>query len=102
MSNSKIKIEVQHFHGCPNGPAMIANVKEAIAEFDGGVVYSELLVDSNEIAGRIGFRGSPTLIINGEDFEGSPAPERPALNCRIYPNGVPSPDDIRSKIAELM
>ncbi|WP_337871840.1 thioredoxin family protein, partial [Ignavibacterium sp.] len=80
----KIKIEIQHFLGCPNSPILIERVKEVITNLD-NVSYSEVLIDTNEKAEEIKFRGSPTLLINGEDFENEPEPESPALACRYYP-----------------
>ena len=90
MNNKKIKIEIQHFHGCPNSPEMIELVKEAIKEYNGQIIYQEVLVESNEQASKINFRGSPTLLINGNDFENLPAPEYPALTCRYYPKVIPT------------
>ncbi|MDP2362219.1 MAG: DUF2703 domain-containing protein, partial [Ignavibacteria bacterium] len=83
-----IIIELQHFHGCPNSPILIERVKEAIKDFD-DIEYKEIIVDSNEKAEKLKFRGSPTLLINGIDFENLSEPENPALACRYYPNGLP-------------
>ena len=93
-----IKVEVQHFEGCPNGPEMINNVKEAIARFDGEVEYRELLVDTIEKAQEIGFLGSPTLMINGKDFEGREKLLFTSLNCRVYEHGIPSVEQILNKL----
>ncbi len=100
--SSKLILEVQHFHGCPNGPKMIANVLEAVKDFGDTVEYKETIVDSNELAQSIGFLGSPTLLINGVDFEGRQAPEKISLNCRVYINGLPTAEEIKAKISELL
>ncbi|MEO8232087.1 MAG: DUF2703 domain-containing protein [Ignavibacteriota bacterium] len=100
MTAKKIIIELQHFIGCPNSPILIGRVKEAIKEFE-NIGYKELIVDSNDKAEEIKFRGSPTLLINGKDFENQPKPDNPALACRYYPNGLPSTDEIKSKLLEL-
>ncbi len=42
--SKKIEIEIQHFEGCPNGPAMIQNVKEAIKDYAKQINYKEVLV----------------------------------------------------------
>ena len=94
----KIKIEIQHFSGCPNSEEMIKRVKEAIVGFEDIVKYNELLVETNELAERIKFRGSPTVLINGEDIEGREEPESASLNCRVYEKGLPEVEDIRKKI----
>ena len=101
MTN-KVIVEVQHFHGCPNGPAMIKNVQKALKGLEDKVEYREILVDNNELAQKVKFLGSPTLLINGVDFEGREFPGIAMLNCRIYPNGVPAPDEIKTKIEKLL
>ena len=68
--DKKVKITIQHFHGCPNSGRMIQNVLNAIRDLRDKVEYEEILVETNELAQKFKFRGSPTLLINGEDFEG--------------------------------
>jgi len=94
----KIKIEIQHFRGCPNSPEMIRRVKEAIKGIEEKIEYNEILVESNELAERLKFRGSPTLLINGKDFEGREEPESASLNCRVYENGLPNVYEIKKNI----
>jgi len=93
----KTVIEIQHFHGCPNSPILIERVKDALKGFD-NIEYKEVIIDSNENAEKYKFRGSPTLLINGNDFENLPEPAKPALMCRYYPNGLPAVEDIKNKI----
>ncbi len=95
MNKLKIKIEIQHFDDCPNSPKLIQRVKEAIKYYVKNIQYEEILVTSNEEAQRIGFRGSPTLLINGKDIEDLPVPKEPALMCRFYSDGLPSVDAIK-------
>ena len=96
--NDKIKIEIQHFRGCPNSPEMIHRVKEAIKGSEEKIEYNEVLVESNELAEKLKFRGSPTVLINGKDIEGREEPESAALNCRVYENGLPTVEEIKNKI----
>jgi len=93
--NDKIKIEIQHFRGCPNSPEMIHRVKQAIKGIEEKIEYNEVLVESNEFAEEIKFRGSPTLLINGKDFEGREEPELAALNCRVYESDLPNVHEIK-------
>lgn len=97
---SKIKVELQHFIGCPNSPILIERVKEAIKDLD-NLDYDEIIVDSSDKAEELKFRGSPTLLINGKDFENQPEPVKPALACRYYPNGLPTVDQIKTRILDL-
>lgn len=96
----KINLELQYFIGCPNTPAFIRRVNEALKCMD-NISYRETIVDSNEKAVDVKFRGSPTLLINGEDFDYQPEPEKPALTCRYYPYGLPDIDKIKKRIKQL-
>ena len=94
---NKITLEIQYFNGCPNSNELIERVKVAIQEFDSKITYFETLVDDNLMAEKVKFRGSPTLLINGEDFEYLSEPVNPNLSCRFYPNGLPTIEEIRKK-----
>jgi len=96
--NNKIKIDIQYFNGCPNSSEMIHRVNEAIKGSEDKIEYNVVLVESNELAEKLKFRGSPTVLINGEDIEGREAPESSSLNCRIYENGLPEVEEIRKRI----
>lgn len=99
---SKIKIEYQYFEGCPNHRKMQENILEAIKGMEDKVEINYILVENNEIASKIGFRGSPTLLINGEDYEGMPPQPEPSMSCRFYAGGIPTPSDIRKKLELLI
>ena len=98
---SKIKIEYQYFEGCPNHKKLHKNILEAIKDMEDKVEIKYILVENNEIASKIGFRGSPTLLINGEDFEGMPPQEEPSLSCRFYKNGVPSAIELKKRLKSI-
>lgn len=99
---SKIKIVVQHFNDCPNGPKMIENVKEAIKRIEYFIEYEEIIIDTNEKAKLYNFRGSPTLLINNKDFENMIEPLNPSLSCRYYNNGVPDAQSIKNKLMDIL
>jgi hypothetical protein len=102
LSNQfKVILQIQHFQGCPNSTEMIRRVKEAIGGIKDEIKYQEVLVETNELVEKIKFRGSPTLLINGKDFEEREEPEAASLNCRYYQNGLPTSDDIKEKIKSL-
>jgi hypothetical protein len=71
------------------------NISEAIKGLEDKIELTKILVEDEATAKKVGFRGSPTLLINGEDIEGVPAPAEPSLACRFYANGIPSSDEIR-------
>jgi len=93
-----INVEIQYFGGCPNSGELLDRTKEAITQCDLEVNLIEVLVDSPAKAVDVKFRGSPTLLINGEDIEGMPKPDNPSLSCRYYKAGLPSVESIRDKI----
>jgi hypothetical protein len=90
--------EIQYFTGCSNSQTMIDSVREAITKLSAKVDYKETLVESPEYACKIKFRGSPTLLINGIDFENLPEPENGNLSCRYYPKGIPETEQILNEI----
>jgi len=96
----KVQLEFQYFEGCPNHKKMSDNLIRAIEGLENKIDVLNVLVEDEETAKRVGFRGSPTLLINGEDIEGVSVPENPALACRYYSPGVPSANSIRDKIIQ--
>jgi len=93
-----IQVEIQYFIGCPDSKELLSRVQSAVQKINYDVDYREVLVETPEAATRYKFRGSPTLLIDGEDYEGMLAPENANLFCRIYANGIPSEDEIVSKL----
>lgn len=100
--NGKMKIEFQHFEGCPNGPSLENNIYLAIQDYKDDIEFINIIVDTPELAKKHKFLGSPTLLINGQDFDGLEFPEEPNLTCRIYSNGVPSVETIKNKIKDIL
>ena len=95
-----VRIEVQYFDGCPNSDLMIVRVREAIERATIEIDCKERLVDTPELADQFKFRGSPTLLIDDEDIEGLPVPEKGNLSCRYYINGIPETDQILQAILQ--
>lgn len=89
-----MKVEVQLFEGCPNSGKMIERVLEAIKLSAIDAEYTEIYVETPEIAEKVKFRGSPTVLVNGLDLENLPEPEVANLACRYYTNGLPSAETI--------
>ncbi len=100
-----MKIEVLYVAECPSHPAAVEMVKDVLrAE---GVVANveEVLVEDLRSARRLGFRGSPTIRVNGRDVAGpSPSPEGFALSCRLYPGssqvGLPPVEMVRRAVLQ--
>ncbi|HEX2865654.1 MAG TPA: DUF2703 domain-containing protein [Ignavibacteriales bacterium] len=94
MIKDKLKVEIQLFEACPNADKMKARVLEAIQFLDFDVDYAETYVETPEMAEKVKFRGSPTVLVNGIDLENLPEPEKANLACRYYANGLPSVEEI--------
>lgn len=97
-------IVIRYFEGCPHWRLADERVHDALAEAglsDATVEYDP--VETIEDAARTGFRGSPTILIDGAD----PWAEEDApvgLACRIYrtqegPQGAPTVRELRKVLA---
>ena len=94
-----MKIEVQYFDGCPHA-AEALRLAEQVHERHPQVQIAITRVRDEEHARSIGFRGSPTILLDGEDWFGMPAPAEPHLACRFYPNGLPSFKEVEARLTE--
>jgi hypothetical protein len=91
-----MQVRVLYFGDCPNWKVARERLHDAFVatglanEVD--VAYQT--VETAEEAERVGFRGSPTILIDGRDpWAGQRAPG--GLSCRVYqteagPDGAPS------------
>jgi hypothetical protein len=82
-----VDIEIRYFDGCPNWVETEALVKRVAGEIgiEASVTYK--LVETQEDAERLAFRGSPTLLIDGVDpWDSLEAPV--GLSCRVYRSEV--------------
>lgn len=97
-----MEITLQYFDGCPNWKILDGRLAEVLAGYaDASVTYQR--VRSADDANRLGFRGSPTVLIDGVDpFAEPDAPV--GLACRIFrtpagPAGAPTVDQLRAAIS---
>lgn len=96
-----MKVTLQYFNGCPNWKETEADLETLRAEgFD--VELDRQLIETPEVAEQFGFRGSPTVIIDGIDpFAEPDAPV--GLSCRVYATedgyaGSPSLERLRAAL----
>jgi hypothetical protein len=78
----RMDITLQYFDGCPNWKVADERLT-TLAEGNPGMVVTRHIVDTVEEAERVGFRGSPSILINGIDpfaRAGDPI----GLSCRRY------------------
>jgi hypothetical protein len=91
-----MNIRVLYFDGCPNWKVARQRLHEALASTGRAdtVDVSYQTVETPEEAERVGFRGSPTILVDGRDPFADNGPTG-GLSCRIYttehgPDGAPS------------
>ena len=99
-----MNITIQYFEGCPHwrlADERIRKVLKTMQRNDFNVDYQ--LIDSPETAERVGFHGSPTILIDGSDpfVTGH---ELVGMTCRVYhtergSEGAPSEAQLRAAIS---
>lgn len=71
-----------YFDDCPNWQQTASRLDRLTSEFP-DLTVTHQLVDTDEAAQRLGFLGSPTILLDGVDlFATSDTPV--GLSCRIY------------------
>ena len=66
-----VDIELQYFPDCPNWQVAARHLEQALGALGLLPTVRRRLVSDPEEAGRIGFRGSPTILVDGRDpFDG--------------------------------
>lgn len=83
-----MEITLQYFDGCPNWAVLEDRIAKALSDRPAATVILQR-VETAEDAARVGFRGSPTVLIDGVDpfaEDGGPV----GLACRMYrtPDGL--------------
>ena len=102
-----MKLTLLYFDGCPHWREGHSRLREAMGRV--GLPDEALTleaVETDERAQALGFHGSPTFLIDGEDpFGDSSAPV--ALACRVYPSetglsGSPSAQQLVDQILQRL
>jgi len=69
-----VSVQVQMSPGCGHGEQTVALVREVVAGLAPDARVEIVEVDSVEAAERLGFPGSPTVLVDGVDLEPRPPP----------------------------
>ena len=94
-------VTLLYFDDCPNWKVADANLRILMAERS-DVLLTRHRVETSEEAERVGFRGSPSVLVDGIDpFAEADAPV--GLSCRIYQTpggaaGSPTLDQLRAAL----
>jgi hypothetical protein len=95
-------VELQYFDGCPSW--RIADERlAALAAERSDLRVTHRLVESLDDAERLGFHGSPTILVEGVD-PFADARTSVGLSCRLYPTpeglaGAPTLEQLRAVVA---
>ncbi|MCZ2825234.1 MULTISPECIES: thioredoxin family protein [unclassified Modestobacter] len=96
-------VALLYFDGCPNWTVADARLRDALAEIGCGEVQVEhRVVSTPEEAEAAEFRGSPTVLVNGQDpFLDRDSPV--GLSCRVYrtADGLAGSPTVRQLIGVL-
>ena len=96
-----MNVELRYFDDCPNWKVADAHLRSLATEL--GFRMSRRLVESPDEAEALEFRGSPSVIVDGQDpFAAGDEPV--GLSCRIYqtpegPAGSPTIDQLRALLS---
>jgi hypothetical protein len=85
-----VEVTLRYFDGCPNWQTADSRLRQVLdSTGHRDVIVSYEKVETPEDAERLGFIGSPTVLVDGSDPFATP--EAPVgLACRVYrtPNGL--------------
>jgi hypothetical protein len=78
------QIELLWWAGCPSTERALAELRAAMAELGLGSEIEVSEICSEEEADRRGFRGSPTILVDGRDPFAGDGEQEVGLSCRMY------------------
>lgn len=101
-----MKVEILYFSGCPNHAPAVKRVREVLAQEGAPAEMIEVEVKDAATAQNVGFLGSPSIRVDGQDVEPEVRGARAfGMMCRTYMDdgrraGVPPPEWIRAAVRE--
>ena len=102
MTADQPRIELLGFPDCPNTPMLRENLRAALASVEKEWVLID--TDQERLPEGDPRRGwpSPTVLVNGHDLFGMPAPSGTAMGCRMYPGGVPNTAELEHRLRDAL
>jgi len=98
-------VALLYFAGCPSWKVADERLRTIAADRP-DITVRHHPVDTVEEADRVGFHGSPSILVDGVDvFAGAGAGVGVGLSCRLYqtpdgPAGAPSVEQLRAVIPD--
>ena len=98
-------LELLWWEGCPSTERALAELREALVDVGlGDAEIHTREIDTDAEAEQAGFRGSPTILIDGIDVGGASDDDQIGLGCRVYRrrdgriSPTPDPEDLRDAL----
>lgn len=83
-----MKVEILYFAGCPNHPPAVSQVRKALQQEGVAAEMVEMEIKDADTARAVGFLGSPTIRVNGQDVEAAARSAQSfGFTCRTYTTG---------------
>jgi hypothetical protein len=95
-----VKVSFLYYEECPSYDLALERLREVMTEEDTLGELEVIKVETEDQARQLGFVGSPTIRVDGQDID-PPSDPRYALTCRVYRlednriSPLPSKDMIR-------
>jgi predicted Zn-dependent protease len=98
-------LELLWWEGCPSTERALAELREALS--DVGLDQADVRIteiETDDQASQAGFRGSPTILVDGVDIAGANPDDHVGLGCRVYRrrdgriSPTPDPEDLRDAL----
>jgi len=84
VSKRSLKVTIQYFEGCPHWRIADARLRSVLRDlFRNDAHVEQELIESSEHAARVGFHGSPTILVGERDPFATGA-EPVGMYCRVY------------------
>ena len=90
-----MRVEVLYFEGCPHFEPTLESIEEVVDRLGVDAEIETIRVEDETQARRLGFLGSPSVRVDGDDIEpGADTETKVGLGCRVYPtadgsSGIP-------------
>jgi hypothetical protein len=96
-----VQLEIQYFIECQHAEEALMLVRR-YNERHPNTKVTIVKIEDDAQARQVGFRGSPTILINDMDMVGAPVPDDPRMACRFYPDGLPTLDEFEAIVEKML
>ena len=95
-----MKIQLLHFPDCPNAEPARAALRDALQQENVAADVEDIDTSHADAPAWSKGWGSPTILIDGSDLGGE-GPGGGEASCRLYKDGAPTVDEIRTRLRQV-